>query len=380
MAERTTALSQYAKLEAMGRYFDGRSARAHDVIIGFGTRTLTIFDTRDVALAHWPLGALRAQSARGADEMVVVPGDGAEERLTLDDALMKEALTKVCPDLYRRARSPRGVKLAGVWSLGALASVVVIVFYLIPALAVNLAPLIPPDRERALGDAVAKQVTFLLGTSDEENRGFCQGEEGRAALDRMRDRLTGSLELPLPLQIDVLNHPLVNAVAMPGGRIILFRGLIDKADTPEEVAGVLAHEIGHVVHRDPTVGVLRTAGTAGIFSMLLGDLVGAGIIAAAGEQALNASYQREAEARADRTALELLAEADLPSVPFAMFFERMREEYGDTPLVLKYFASHPGLAGRAEGARASDTIAGRTFDPVLTDRDWVALQGICGTG
>lgn len=374
-----TALAQYAKLEAMGRYFDGQSARAHDVIIGFGTRTLTIFDTRDVALAHWPLGSLRAQSPRGADEMVVVPGDHAEERLTLVDPVMKEALAKVCPDLYRRAKNGKGIRVAGLWGFGAIASVVVIVFYLIPALAVNLAPLIPPDREQALGDAVAKQITYILGTSEQDNRGLCQGEEGLAAIAAMRDRLTGELDLPYPLRIDVLDHKLVNAVAMPGGRIIIFRGLIDKADTPEEVAGVLAHEIGHVVHRDPTVGVLRTAGTAGIFSMLLGDIFGAGIIAAAGETALNASYQREAEARADRTALEMLAAAGLPSSPFAIFFERMREQYGDTPLVLKYFASHPGLAGRAEGARAANTVTGKSFEPVLSDRDWVALKGICAT-
>ncbi|MEL6337087.1 MAG: M48 family metallopeptidase [Pseudomonadota bacterium] len=372
-----TALSEYEKLEAMGRYFDGQSARPQDVIIGFGKRSLTIFSTTDVALAHWPLGSLRAVSGRGAEEMVLVPSGDAEERLILDDALMKGALSKVCPDLYRRATSGKSVRVAGLWGVSAVASVVAIVFFIIPALAVNLAPLIPPEREQALGDAVAKQITFMLGTSDEKNRGFCGESEGTAALQKMEDRVMGDLELPYPLRVDVLDHPLVNAVAMPGGRVILFRGLIDESETPEEVAGVLAHEIAHVVHRDPTVGVLRTAGTAGIFSLVLGDLFGAGVIAAAGEAMLNASYQREAELRADNTAIQMLADAGLPSDPFAGFFERLREKHGDTPLVMRYFASHPELEGRAERARAGDTLEGSDFVPVLTDRDWVALQGIC---
>ncbi|MEL6338178.1 MAG: M48 family metallopeptidase, partial [Pseudomonadota bacterium] len=153
----------------------------------------------------------------------------------------------------------------------------------------------------------------------------------------MTDRLQAHASLPYEIQVDVLDHSLVNAIAMPGGRIFLFRGLIDNAETPEEVAGVLAHEIGHIVHRDPTTGVLRTAGTAGMFSMILGDIFGAGIIAAAGEAALNASYQREAEARADDVALQILADAGLPSRPFAMFFIRLRERYGDTPRFLAYF-------------------------------------------
>ncbi|MEL7172989.1 MAG: M48 family metallopeptidase, partial [Pseudomonadota bacterium] len=158
----------------------------------------------------------------------------------------------------------------------------------------------------------------------------------------------------------------------------LFRGLINKATTPEEVAGVLAHEMGHVIHRDPTVGVLRAAGTAGIFSVVLGDIFGAGILAAAGEAMLNADYQREVETRADQEALKMLAAAGLPSQPFSAFFLRLREEYGDTSAVMAYFASHPSHKERADRAAGADTV-GNTFEPVLSDRDWVALQNICAT-
>jgi Zn-dependent protease with chaperone function len=209
---------------------------------------------------------------------------------------------------------------------------------------------------------------------------LCENDAGRAALDRMATRLNPNPELPYPLRVDVIDHGLVNAAALPGGRILLFRGLIDAAGNPEEVAGVLAHEIGHVVYRDPTREALRAAGTAGILGLLLGDIFGASIVVVASDAVLNASYQREAEVRADETAYRLLAAAELPSRPFADFFLKMREKYGETPEFLKLVASHPGLEIRAQHAAEADRIGDGPYEPVLSDRDWIALRGICSDG
>jgi predicted Zn-dependent protease len=193
----------------------------------------------------------------------------------------------------------------------------------------------------------------------------------------MTRRVSAKSDLPYPLRVNVINHSLVNAVTLPGGRILVFRGLIDEADSPEEVAGVLAHEIGHVIHRDPTRGVLRAAGTAGIIGLLLGDIFGATVIAAASDAVLNASHQREAETLADEAAYTMLGDAGLPAKPLATFFDKLREQHGDTAGPLKYLASHPELAGRSERAAAADRIGDGTFVPVLSDRDWLALQNIC---
>ena len=62
-------------------------------------------------------------------------------------------------------------------------------------------------------------------------------------------RLDADARLPYPLRVSVLDHGMANALAVPGGRILIFRGLLEAADNPEEVAGVLAHEIGHVAAR-----------------------------------------------------------------------------------------------------------------------------------
>ena len=372
-----TALAQYARLEAPARYFDGLSAAPMPAVVSFGERSLVIMSYDGVALAHWPLARLRATSARGDRIAQLAPEGESLERLTLEDREMISAIEAVCPRLYARERDRRGGGRAVLWGFGAVAAVALLVVAILPALAGQLALLIPPERERQIGTAVVAQVRGVLGATGAGAPGFCTAPQGVAALERMTARLEGTVSLPYPLRVSVIDHPMANAFAAPGGRIVVFRGLIRAAETPEEVAGVLAHELGHVLARDPTVGVLRTAGTAGILGLLVGDVVGASIVVATSEMMLNAHYQREAEAEADRAAYRILAEAGLPTDPFAAFFTRMAQRHGESTGVMRYFASHPGLGNRAEAAAAADDDREGPFRPALADQGWVAMRGIC---
>lgn len=372
-----TALADYAKLESEARFFDGTSARPQEVVVSFGERSLIIMALDDRALAHWPLATLRALGDPGETSVQIVPDPEADERVVLTDPEMIAAIRAVCPGLYARKANRRGIRRVLVWSAAALGSVALILFVLVPALAGRLADYIPPEREQALGDAIAEKLgEILVLGGDMTAPQMCVAPEGSRALQMMVDRVAPET-LPYPLRVSVLDHGLVNAVALPGGRILIFRGLIDAADTPEEVAGVLAHEIGHVIHRDPTRNVLRAAGTAGIIGVLLGDVFGGTVIGAASDAILNASYQREAETAADEAAYALLVKAELPVRPFAAFFERLHAKHGDTPGVLKPLASHPELSGRAARAAAADMVGDGPFTPVLDDRAWLALGNIC---
>ena len=375
-----TALAKYAKLEAEARYFDGESAQPRDVVICFGERSLVIMEFSEAVLAHWPLASLRAVGLRRDSAVQLVPQRDSDERLVLSDRHMLDAIGEVCPDLYRRPVDRKGVRRAVLWAGGAVASLALIVFVLVPALAGQLALLIPPEREQQLGDAVVDQLQTLLSLGGGERPVICDTPSGVEALERMVARLDPNPRLPYPLRVGVLDHGMLNAIALPGGRILIFRGLLEAAGNPEEVAGVLAHEIGHVVYRDPTREALRAAGTAGILGLLLGDVFGAGIVVVVTDAVVNASYRRDAETRADETAYSLLANAGLPSRPFADFFDKMRKKYGEMDGILKLVASHPGLEGRAQRAAAADRIGEGTYEPVLSDQDWVALRGVCQGG
>jgi Zn-dependent protease with chaperone function len=375
-----TALTKYAKLEAEARYFDGESAHPREVVLCFGERSLVIMGFDDVVIAHWPLASLRAIGQRKDSAVQLVPQRDSDERLMLSDRQMLNAIGAVCPDLYHRPVDRKGVRRALLWAGGAVTSLALIVFVLLPALAGQLAQLIPPEREQQLGDAVVDQLQTLLSLVGDERPGICDTSSGVAALDQMVTRLAADGRLPYPLRVGVIDHGMINAMAVPGGRILLFRGLLEAASSPEEVAGILAHEVGHVVHHDPTREALRAAGTAGILGLLLGDVFGAGIVVVATDAVINASYQREAEIRADEIAYDLLAKAELPSQPFAGFFIKMKKKYGEMDGILKLIASHPGLDGRAQRAAAADRIGEATYEPVLNDQEWIALRGICQGG
>lgn len=374
-----TALDRYARLEAEGRYFDGERAEPRPVVVSFGKRSLVMMGYDGVAIAHWPLGSLRSVGSAGQRPLQLVPDPESDERLVLEDADMSAAIREVCPDLDRRPARPRSVGRALILGLAALGAVVLLVTAILPALAGQLARLVPPEREVQLGEAIEGQVRRLLaGFGDPVP--YCTAPEGKRALEAMVARLDAGAGIPYPLEVGVLDHRLVNAAALPGGRILLFGGLLETAESPEEVAGVLAHEIGHVVLRHPTAGTLRAAGTAGILGLLVGDVTGAAAVVAASEAMLSASYRREAEREADAIALEILADAGLPSTPFAGFFlrmrERMREEGYEGGGILEYLASHPALEARAERAETGDTVAG-AFRPILDDAGWDALRNIC---
>jgi len=284
------------------------------------------------------------------------------------------------PTLKRRATPPppRGRLLK--WAAGAVASVALIVFVLVPLMADQLARFLPPEGERALGDATFEQIRQMLDDTGLAPVKICENQSGLIALDSMLARLAPEVDdLPYPVQITVLDHELINAFTLPGGRIILFRGLIEAAETPEEVAAVLAHEIGHAVHRDPTRDALRTAGSIGVLGLLFGDFAGGTAVLFLANSLINAKYSQAAETGADEYAHALLKQAGLSPAALGTMFVRLRKESGDESGLVAHFAAHPSLAKRIEASMAA--AEGVTQDaPVLNGHQWAALSGICDSG
>jgi predicted Zn-dependent protease len=297
-------------------------------------------------------------------------------RLIIRDTEMIAALRAHCPRMMRRERRPRRparmIRRGGL----AVAAVAVMLFVILPRMADTLAGLLPIEREVAFGRAVVGQIETALGAA---NLGAldCDAPAGRAALDAMVARLGAGEELSYDLQIAVLDHEMVNAFAAPGGHVVIMRGLLDRSDGPDAVAAVLAHEIGHVEARDATRHALRAAGSAGLLSMVMGDVTGGAAAVFLGERVLQASYTREAEAQADLFALRLLNGAGISSMGMADFFEGLAEEEGGIGDALPgYLASHPVSTGRAARAEAHANAQGATT-PILSDGQWQDLEAIC---
>jgi Zn-dependent protease with chaperone function len=170
----------------------------------------------------------------------------------------------------------------------------------------------------------------------------------------------------------VLDRAEVNAFALPGGYVYVFRGLIDKATAADEVAGVIAHEIGHVAHRDGTRAVLQAAGLSFLFGTLLGDFGGGTAVVFATRTVLQSSYSRDTETAADLYGAELMRRIGGEPRALGTLLVRIAGKPGG---IANFLLDHPEASERA--ARI-DKLA-RPDRPVtlLDEAEWQALKTIC---
>jgi Zn-dependent protease with chaperone function len=365
---------------AVGKYFDGKSARQLPVSVTMETRHNTqvlVIQPLGAAEIIWPLNELREVRDQARDEGIVLClGQDGLARLIVMHGPAEDLVRKHAPNLGKVIVHKSKLRQLAVWAGGAIASVAVIMFVILPALSNQLATMIPLEREVAIGEVSMTQIHRFLGGS-ETNDLSCTNPDGLRALDKMTERMLGETEVPYDLKVQVFRHDMINAFAVPGGQVVLFKGLIDAARSPEEVAGVLGHEVGHVVNRDPMRLTLRSAGSVGILGMIFGDFAGGFMALALTEKLISAQYSQGAEAGADEFAHELLANANLPAASFAEFFVTLKDKHGDQEGFMSHLASHPNLDGRAAAAVAADVVGDGAYDPVLTAVEWRALQKIC---
>jgi predicted Zn-dependent protease len=222
---------------------------------------------------------------------------------------------------------------------------------------------VPPEVERTLGDGMA-QVVRQSGHP-------CSAPE----LEALARRLAAQAGLDAEhLDVAVLDDETVNAFALPGGHVFVFTGLLKKAQSPDEVAGVLAHELGHVVLRHHLRSALRSLGVGAVASAVFGDTSGlTALLAAGSSQLLGLAFSRDQETEADAFAVSLAEQVGFDPLAVGRFLERM-EESGAPPSLLR---THP--AG-PERHRALEKLAkGRRWTSRL-DVTLEALQGVCGGG
>lgn len=364
------------------QFFDGLTAGRHDVHVALSADRMALEITGATLPAplRWPLMDLRALSDTSVRDRLTLtrnlptedeaPRDPA--RLVLLDADSIAWMHRTRPGLFKADLHPGTWKKLLTYAGGAVAATLLMLFVILPALADTLARIIPVEREQAFGKTVTAQMERLLGGSS-LGALRCDAPAGEAALQKMLARLTDGQEMLYDIELQVFDHDLINAFAAPGGQVVILNGLLQEAQGPDEVAGVLAHEIGHVESRDATRHALRTAGSAGLLSMILGDFTGGAAIALVGERLITASYTREAEAAADLFALRMLDAARIDAGGFARFFDTLDGIGIELPA---YLATHPVTTERATQARDFARGQGAT-SPVLTEAEWQALKGIC---
>lgn len=233
----------------------------------------------------------------------------------------------------------------------------------------SFATALPDSWRQRLGDSARESMT--------EGHKQCVDAEGLAALAHLSERLSKASPESIPFKVRVYDWPLMNAFAVPGGQIVLTKGLIDKAESPDEVAGVLAHEMGHGIEMHPETGIIRSVGLAAAVEIMLGG----GGLANAGLMLAQLGYSRGAEHQADLDALQLLKGAGIAPKGLGNFFTRITKMESEDSREAKsgafnWLRTHPPAAERAKLVRQQPDYPAT---PALDEQSWQELKSICKT-
>ncbi|MEP3071621.1 M48 family metallopeptidase [Maricaulis sp.] len=385
-----------------GTYADGESARLHAVTVTLDADILAL-DGEGVAV-RWQVPRLHRLPDR-PDGAAVISEKGSDARLWIAPG-DRDVLRTWFPRLFAPGRTRRGTLILGSALTGIAVASLAFLFVGLPLLSRPLAHTVPLDVERRMGEQTNQMVTWF---TDE-----CEtGEEARAALDSLGSRLYAVSDSPFEFRLRIVDAGFPNAFALPGGRILVTDELIDEMESPDELAGVLAHEAAHVAQRHVMAAQLREMGFGVLLELLIGGGSGAGQeIARTGATLESLRHTRGAESEADDYALQYLVAADMNPHGLADFFERMQtvlegeaeaeaEDAGadaDLPAedasepsaetgdarndrwLSSVLRTHPDTRARAERARAAAEQIGWSGEPALDEAEWAALQAVCSDG
>ncbi len=339
MAGRITALREFQRLESTGLWRSSPEAQRREVVVAFGEATLVIAEGNGRPLSHWSLPAIDRLNPGETPARYAPDEDGSEE-LEIEDAVMVEAIEKVRGAVLRARPRPRLLRRSGI--LGGAALILAAALVWLPgAMKRQALALVPETSRSGIGAAI-------LGLMARETGPACRDQAGVAALEAMIARLYGpgsgisAVVLPQGPQAPAL---------LPGQIVVLPLAAIAGTDDPLVLAGDVVATLAAAGGQDPLRPVLDSSGVTATMRLLA-----TGELPASSLQAHADLLLATPPGSADTDGLiAAFSAAGLPTTPWAE-------------------------ARQPENAMAlieADPLAGQQPAPVISDTEWVGLQGIC---
>jgi len=314
--------------EFSGTFYDGKSANKYPVKLRLTAQQL-VLNFPDGHQIQWPYTSLQLSRTNST-------GPVRLERPTSNTDIVPEAIVIEDPGFLHEAHRVAPGALGNVWNqphkrslryvLMILALVVLppLIFaiwvYAIPAMTNAVADRIPTTWEEKLGQDYF-QTLFKKSIKEPD-------PQVRKALDAISKRLlTAVPDQPYQFRIHVHPSKMVNAMALPGGTIVVFQGLINATETPEELAGVLAHEFQHVLKRHSTRNIIRSE-AINLFGMIISGNSDSmtNVILQAGSVLEHLRYSRQLESQADAEGMKMMLATHVDPQGMIRVFEKLEEE------------------------------------------------------
>lgn len=350
MAARSDAVVE-PSVPTGARYYDGHTAAPHVVTLRWSEAFLSIEgDTGELEV--WP----RARLIVGEPDpegKVALSCKGEPGRVLTDAFALPAQMT---------APRMRRWHYLGWIAIGVAA--LALAFVLVVRLPAAGAALVPRSAENRLGEVVESVVVG--------KHRVCRGDDGQRALEQLEARLAHAAGIAQPVRLVVVDSKQVNALTLPGARMIIMRGLFEQIGNPDQLAGVMAHETGHIARRDPLTALFRGAGIS-LISTTLGIHLGFADVSSLAGRLVGLSYSRDMERLADANGVAYLQASGLRSDGLAAFFALTEKRSGSVSGAIEFLSDHPRTIDREVRSQGSPV-----GESALTTQQWAAVRAMCG--
>ncbi len=362
-------------LEFTGIYSDGKSATAHDVHVRLTENTIQFSQINSTTadnhfFEEWSYKSLTSSQPVHADaptQLGYKENPGAT--LFINDKNFAQEIAKRASHLSKKAERHRIIYPTLAISFLICCSIAYIYIADIDVFQ-KIARFIPEQTRQTFGQTVINgQIA---------GKKVCTNTEGLKSLQKIQNRLQQASGVKQKFDIRVAKLGLANAFAAPGKNMLITGELIEQAESPEEIAGVMAHEMGHGVNLHAEAGFLRVMGLSITISLITGG--DASWLTDLSFNLVEMKNRRSAEHEADIYALKVLRSAQISPKPMLAFYQKVMEKHGKDKIdeniksIRQLFSTHPSTPERIKLVKSQPDWP---TSPLLTDSEWKALKSIC---
>jgi len=336
-----TALKEYEKLEATGLWRETLATQRREVYVAFGDTSVMIKNQADEPLSHWSLAAVERINP-GKMPAIFSPNADASETLEIEDEIMVAAIEKVRSAINRRRPHPGRVRLAVFLGLSVTIAALGI-FWLPGALERHTVKVVPFEKSVDIGRALLAEITRLSGKA-------CSTTSGAVARNKLSARLFGSGHG----QLVIVSQGITKSALLPGRFVLLNKTLVEDFEGPEVAAGYVELELARAQAEYPLSRMLSYLGGLASFRLLTTG---------------------EVQSEDLRNYAQYLLTAPAPLPDQAALLARFEQAgFASSPLAYELDFSGESTLRLIE----ADPFRNKPYPALLSDSDWVSLQGICG--
>lgn len=322
-----------------GRYFDGKTSAGYPAQVNMNSWSLEISyaGPEGQQQISWAPDKIYPNDFTGRGTVYLKYGDYPFQYLEVNQENFEREFKETYPNAKFHKSAYNAVFSTGVKGILVMAVLFIGIvllgyFYALPAFAEYVAGSVPISWEKQFGDAAYNQ---MMGseTIDKDN-----SKRANAFFKEM------GYKTDYDVEIVVTKNGIVNAFALPGGKIVVYEGILRGIDSHQEFAALLSHEFSHVELRHSTKNIFRSLSSYMLISLILGDAGGlTAVVIQNADQLKQLGYSRGLEEEADRSGLKLMKDKQIDPQGMEDLLKTLKEEEGESGIdeSTAFLSSHP---------------------------------------